>query len=167
MQKSITNTANATGIVGTFSRSNDQDAHGAILVSATEANNVVGRAVKSVATNANEVGVAASGNLAGLLVTPKIAYRPSLAAQAFLPNGMQCEVATKGYVFVNLLSAANAGDFVYYSDTTGELISAAPGVAPAAGYTRLNGGLVKRLTDAAGFNEIYFDLAGSTETPTA
>lgn len=169
VQSTVTNNVLATGIPGEPSRgARDLDSQGAILNSATEANNIVGRVVHYVDGNPDEVGVAADGNLAGVLVNPKAGVRPQLAAQGFLNNATQVEFAKAGYWFVTLPAAADAGDFVYFSDTTGELATAAPGVAPAAGYSRLPGGKVERIATVAGVAEIYFDArSGSTETPTA
>jgi len=167
VQATVSNTHLATGIPGEFSRSENQDSMGVVLNSATEANNVVGRILKYVDGNDYEAGVAASGNLAGMLCNPKASYRPSLDAQVFLPNGSQSEVAVRGYLFVSLPATADKGDFVYYSDTTGELETKAPGVVPTAGYTRVPGGVVTLNNSSAGVGEIYIDiLSGSTETPT-
>jgi hypothetical protein len=166
VQTTVTNTHLATGIPGEFSRSENQDSIGVILNSAVEAENLLGRVVKFIDGNDYEVGIAADGNIAGILSTPKAAYRASLDAQDFLPNESQLEVATRGYLFVMLPAAAKKGDLVYFSDTTGSLITAATGVAPAAGHTRLPGGVVVRNNSGAGVGEIYIDiLAGSTETP--
>ena len=61
------------------------------------------------------------------------------------------------------MAAAENGDFVYYSDTTGALATASPTITAPAGHTRLPGGLVKGLNvTTAGVAEIYFDMAGST-----
>ena len=162
MQATVGNTFQATGIPGEFSRSDNQDSDGAILNSATEANNIVGRVVNYVSANQYEVGVAASGNVAGVLVNPKASYRLSLNPQAFLLNDSQGEFAKRGYLFVTLPAAALKGDFVYYSLTTGALETKAPAVAPTAGYARLPGGLVQLDNTVAGVGEIYFDVAGST-----
>lgn len=166
MQSSVTNEFLATGIPGEFSRSGNQETRGAILNSASEANNVVGRAVLTVAGNDNEVGVAADGNFAGILSSPKTGVRANLDPQAFLPNDSQVEVAERGYLFVTLPGAAAIGDFVYYSDTTGALATAAPAATAPVGFTRLPGGLIKGQNVAgAGVGEIYFDMAGSTVEP--
>lgn len=163
MQSSVSNEFLATGIPGEFSRSGNQETRGAILNSATEANNIVGRVVLTVDGNSNEVGVAANGNFAGILSSPKTAVRPTLDAQAFILNDTQVEVAERGYLFVTLPAAADNGDFVYFSDTTGALATAAPAATAPAGHTRLPGGLVKGSNvTAAGVGEIYFDMAGST-----
>lgn len=162
-QSSVVNRFQSTGIPGEFSRSHNQESRGAIIDSAIETNNVVGRAVNTFLANDQNVGVAADGNFAGILGFPKTSIRPSLAAQAFLPNKSQVEVAERGFMFVTLPAAAVAGDFVYYSDTTGELATRTPSTAAPAGHTRLPGGLVKGLNvTVAGIGEIYFDMAGST-----
>lgn len=166
MQSSVTNEFLATGIPGEFSRSGNQETRGAILKSAVEANNVVGRVVKTVTGNDYEVGVAANGNFAGILSSPKTGVRANLDHQAFLPNATQIEVAERGYMFVTFAAAAAVGDFVYFSDTTGAIATAAPGATAPVGHTRLPGGLVKGQNVAgAGVGEIYFDMAGSTVEP--
>ena len=169
VQTTVTNEVFATGIPGEPARSNGIDTKGAVLNSASEANNVVGRAVKYVDGNDFEIGVAADGNFAGLLVLPKTAYRFSLAVQAYLPNDSQVTYARAGYWFVSLPATAKKGDYVYYSDTTGALITAAPDAAPTVGYTRLPGGKVEDFNvTGASVGIIYFDArSGSTETPTA
>lgn len=167
-QSSVSNAFNATGIPGEFSRTTGQDAKGAILDSAVEANNVVGRVVFSNDGDDYTVSVGGDGNISGILATPKISYRNGLGAQAYLPNASQCEVAKAGYMFVTLPAAADDGDFVYYLPTTGVLEAKAPATPPTASYVRLPGGKVVGNTAAAGVAEIYFDVrSGSTETATA
>ncbi len=162
-QSSVVNRFQSTGIPGEFSRSHNQESRGAIINSAVEANNVVGRAVNTFAGNDANVGVAANGNFAGILAAPKTSTRPTLGPQAFLTNQGQVEVAERGFMFVTLPAAAANGDFVYYSDTTGELATAPPATTAPAGHTRLPGGLVKgNNVTVAGTAEIYFDMAGST-----
>lgn len=162
MQTSVGNQFLATGIPGEFSRSHNQESRGAIIKSASEASNVVGRVVKTVSGSNNNVAVAATGNFAGILSSPKTSVRPSLSAQAFLPNDTQVEVAERGYLYVTLPAAAANGDFVYYANATGILASAAPTATAPAAHSRLPGGLVKgdNVTEA-GVAEIYFDMAGS------
>jgi hypothetical protein len=162
MQSSVTNQFLATGLPGEFSRSGNQETRGAILASAVEANNVVGRVVKTVTGNNFNVGVAANGNLAGILSSPKTGVRATLEPQAYLPNASQVEVAERGYLFVTLPAAAAIGDFVYYSNTTGVLATAAPAATAPVGHSRLPGGLVQgQNVTGAGVGEIYFDIAGS------
>ncbi len=162
MQSSVTNQFLATGLPGEFSRSGNQETRGAILASAVEANNVVGCVVKTVTGNNFNVGAAANGNLAGILSSPKTGVRATLEPQAYLPNASQVEVAERGYLFVTLPAAAAIGDFVYYSDTTGALATAAPAATAPVGHSRLPGGLVQgQNVTGAGVGEIYFDIAGS------
>jgi hypothetical protein len=168
MQSSVGNTFQSSGVPGEFSRSENQDSFGAKLNSDSEALNKVGSVVLHVDGDNNQVGVAADGNFAGILCNPKASIRPTLDAQAFLSNATQCEVATRGYLWVTLAAAADTGDFVYYNDTTGVLSTLAPATVPGAGVTRLPGGkVVGDNVTAAGTAEIYFDTAGSTETPVA
>lgn len=162
-QTSVVNRFQSTGIPGEFSRSHNQESRGAIINSATEANNVVGRVVNTITGNNYNVAVAGNGNFAGILACPKTSIRPTLGAQAFLPNESQVEVAERGFLFVNLPAAAAVGDFVYYSDTTGALATAAPAATAPVGHSRVPGGLVKgQNVTVAGIGEIYFDMAGST-----
>ncbi len=167
VQSTVSNTALATGIPGEFSRSTNQDSFGAILNSGTESLNVASSVVLHVADNDYEVGVAADGNPAGILGFPKIAVRDTLDAQAYFSNDTQVEIATRGYLFATINSAAEIGDYVYYSDTDGTLQTGAPADTAPTGYTRLPGGKVTGINPTeAGVAEIYFDmLAGSTETP--
>tara|TARA_R110000851_G_scaffold199723_1_gene350806 strand:+ start:136 stop:639 length:504 start_codon:yes stop_codon:yes gene_type:complete len=163
MQSSVSNKFQSTGIPGEFSRSHNQESRGAIIKSATEANNIVGRVVNTFDGNNNNVGVAANGNFAGILSSPKTSVRASLVAQAFLPNESQVEVAERGYMFVTLGAVAANGDFVYYADATGILATAPPETTAPASHTRLPGGLVKGSNvTVAGTAEIYFDMAGTT-----
>lgn len=160
-QSSVTNEFLATGIPGEFSRSENQRSRGAMIVSATEANNVFGRVVKDVAGNDYNVGVGASGNFAGILSCPKTAIRPQLEAQAFVANETGVEVAESGYVFVTLSAAAAIGDFVYYTPATGVILTAPPATTAPAGSERVPGGLVTGTNvSGAGVGEITFDING-------
>ncbi len=169
VQTTVTNTALATGIPGEFARSNNQDSFGAVLNSDTESYNVASSVVLHVDGNDYEVGVAADGNLAGIIGMPKIAVRDTLDAEDYIANATQIEVIRRGYVFATLTTTADIGDYVYYSDTDGTLATYAQTTAPDSGYTRLPGGQVVEMNvDEAGVAVIYFDaIAGSTETPTA
>ena len=163
MQSSVTNEKQAAGIPGEFSRSTNQDSRGAVLNSANEALNLPSVVVFTELGNDYNVGVASDGNFAGILSSPKTVIRQTLDAQAFISNEIQVEVATRGYLFVTLAGSANNGDFVYFNDTTGLLIAAAPATTAPAGSSRLPGGLVRGCNvTGAGVAEIYFDIAGST-----
>ena len=97
VQTAVVNRFQSTGVPGEFSRSHNQESRGAIINSATEANNVVGRVVHTINGNDYNVAVGGNGNFAGILGFPKTSIRPSLAAQAFLPNESQVEVAERGF----------------------------------------------------------------------
>lgn len=161
MQSSVTNNFLANGIPGEFSRSDNQRARGAMIKSATEANNVPGRVVKTITGNNYDVAVGGNGNFAGILSTPKTAIRPTLDAQAFVTNETQIEVAKSGYLFVTLGAVASVGDFVYYTPATGVILTAAPATTAPAGSERVPGGIVEGLNvTAAGLAEISFDING-------
>ena len=167
-QTSVTNQFLASGIVGEFSRSTNRDSDGKILQSTTEASNVAGRVVHDTADNDFEVGVDSDGAFAGILATPKSGVRKTLETQAFITNATQIEVAKRGYIWVNLAAAAADGDFVYYTKATGVISTKPPTTVPAATELRIPGATVvgKNVT-SAGIAEIYFDIAGSTNSPTA
>ena len=170
VQQAVTNRFLATGIPGEFSRSENQRSRGAIINSASEANNVPGRVVLSQPGNQEEVVVGATGNFSGILACPKTAIRPTLEAQSYITNETQIEVAESGNLFVSLPSAADIGDFVYYSTAAGvdigSLVTAAAGATAPADSARVPGGIVTGYNvDGAGVTEISFDINGSTETP--
>ncbi len=167
-QSSITNEFLASGVAGEFSRSDNQESQGAILQSTTESLNVAGRVVLTTEDNDFEVGVNSDGHFAGILATPKSGIRQTLATQAYITNATQVEVAKRGYMWVAVAGAADVGDFVYYTKATGVISTVAPGTVPAGTEIRVPGGkVVGKNVTAAGLCEIYFDIAGSTETPTA
>ncbi len=165
MQSSVTNEFLASGVAGEFSRSTNQDAFGAILNSSTESTNVAGRVVLTTEDNDYEVGVNSDGVFAGILASPKTGVRQTLATQAYITNATQVEVATRGYLWVEVASTADKGDLVYYTPATGVISTLAPDTAPTT-EVRLPGGIVvgKNVTEA-GLCEIYFDIAGSTAVP--
>lgn len=163
MQKSVGNSALATVAVGEFYTDGDRVTRGMIINSASEANNVIGRVLTQVADEDDQAGVAASSIFAGILCSPKSLVRATLDPQSTVPNGTPVEVAKRGFIGVNLPATADIGDFVYYSDTTGELSTAAPNVAPAVGTTRVPGGTVEYFNvAAAGVAVIYVDFSGDT-----
>ena len=169
VQKVVQNRELATGIPGEFYSNLHQRSEGKIINSDTESLNVIGVAVKQKSASVDDlVAVDGAGGLAGLLGTPKVVYRETLDSVAFVSNGQQVEVLKGGYVIVNLPGAANIGDWVYYSDTTGVLETKAPNAAPTAGHSRLPGGTVQiKTVTGAGVGIIYFDLAGDATVGTA
>lgn len=167
VQKTVTNTALGTGVVGEFYSNEPQRTRGQIINSSSESLNVIGSVLTKVADEDDQSGVAASTVFAGILCSPKSLARQGLDAQTVIPNGTQVEVALQGYVFVDLPAAADIGDFVYFSDTDGTLATIAPDGIPPAGHTRLPGGTVqiKKVT-AAGIGIIYLDSAGDKSDST-
>lgn len=166
VQKAVVNSALGTGVVGEFYSNQPQRTRGQIINSATESLNVIGSVLTKVADSDDQSGVAASGVFAGILCSPKSLVRQGLDAQTTIANGTQVEVAMQGYLIVNLPAAADIGDFVYFSDTTGVLSTAAPGATAPVGTSRVPGGTVqiKNVTDA-GQGIIYLDSAGDTTEP--
>ena len=167
MQKSVTKGALPTVVVGEFYATGDRITQGYILNSATEALNVVGSVVTQVAGKDNEAGVAASTVFAGIICSPKSLAKEGLAPQATIENGTPVEVAKSGFLGVKLPAAAAIGDYVYYSDTTGALVTGKRDAAPTAGHTRLPGGTVEYFNVAGeGAAVIYFNFAGDTTVGT-
>lgn len=166
-QTSVDNTHLGAGVVGEFYSTEPQAARSLILNSASEANNVIGRVVTFVDNEDQQAGVAASARFAGIIGMPKVLARQGLDPVTTIANGTVAEILRRGYVFVDLPAVAAKGDYVYYSDTTGELATVAPtGTAPA-GHTRLPGGTVEifNVTEA-GIAVIYFDFAGDISDST-
>tara|TARA_R100000951_G_scaffold62227_1_gene52235 strand:- start:13438 stop:13986 length:549 start_codon:yes stop_codon:yes gene_type:complete len=165
-QKIVSNKALGTGVAGEFYSTEPQRTRGKILTSASEALNLIGVALTQVAGEEDQAGVAASGVFAGILGSPKSLQRVGLDAQTVVPNGTAVECILQGYVVVNLPAAANIGDFVYYSDTTGLLATAAPAASTPAGHSRVSGGTVQiRNVAGAGLGIIYLDAAGDSTEP--
>lgn len=166
-QKIVLNKALGTGVAGEFYSTEPQRTRGKILVSATEALNLIAVAVTHVANEEDQVGVAASAVFAGIIGSPKSLQRVGLDAQTVIPNGTVIECVLQGYLVVNLPAAAAIGDFVYFNDTTGLLTTVAPATIPPAGVTRVPGGTVQiKNVAVAGLGIIYLDAAGDKTTPT-
>lgn len=166
VQKTVTNSALGSGVVGEFYSNEPQRTRGQIINSATESLNVIGSVLTKVADEDDQAGVAASTVFAGVLVSPKSLARQGLEAQTVIPNGTQVELAQQGFIFVDLPAAADIGDFVYFSDTDGTLSTAAPTATAPVGSTRLPGGTVQiKNVTAAGLGIIYLDSAGDKTEP--
>lgn len=166
-QTSVTNAVLGSGVVGEFYSTEPQGTRSLILNSASAANNVIGRVATFVDDEDQQAGVAASTRFAGIIGFPKSLIRQTLDASSTIPNGTVAELINQGYVFVSLPAAADKGDFVYYSNTTGALATVAPTAAPPAGHTRLPGGTVQIFNvTAAGIAVIYVDFAGDKSNST-
>lgn len=156
------------GVIGEIAFDGPLRAQPAILDSASADNNVIGRAFTAsaggsasfeTAGDPNPVTAAAGGTdpFAGILGFPKVypltgtAAGGPLAPTLTLPNGTLVELIqeTAGMV-VALGAAASVGDWLYYTNATGVLVTAAPGTANApASSTRVPGGRVERYDGAA------------------
>ena len=168
VQKTVGNKALGTGVAGEFYSNQPQRTRGKILVSASQALNLIGTVLTQVDDEEDQAGVAASAVFAGILCHPKALIRDGLDAQTVVPNGTAVEVALQGYLVVNLPAAASIGDFVYYSDTTGLLATADPDATAPVGYTRVPGGTVEiKNVASAGLGIIYLDAAGDKTAPVA
>lgn len=171
------------GIPGELFLEGPLRAQPAVLNSGTPANNVIGRAF-TIATNGQataayeastdpapmQVQAGGTGVFAGILANPKVyanlgtAAGGTLAANMTLPNGTVVELVqeTAG-IIVTLPAAANTGDWVYFTNATGALVTTAPGAAAPASSTRIPGATVERYILAAGGLAV---ITMNTQVPT-
>lgn len=138
------------------------------LDSTDAANNVIGRAftIKDDATASFEtsddpqqldVQAGGTGRFAGILAMPKnyalqgTSAGGTLASSLTLPNNTMVELIQECAGLVVALGASCAiGDWVYFTNATGVLVTAAAGFANApANSTRVPGGRVTRYESAA------------------
>lgn len=166
------------GVVGELFLEGPLRAQPARLNSGTPANNVVGRAFTVIAdatgsynTTADpaalQVGAGGTTVLAGILANPKIyallgtAANGTLAPSLTLPNNTMVELVqeTAGLI-VALPAAAAIGDWLYYLNADGSLLTAAPGSGNApANSTRVPNGRVTRYgIAAAGLAVVEFNI---------
>lgn len=116
-----------------------------ILNSTDAANNVFGRAFQQVSGSGNDLEVSADigsdGVFAGIMVNPKehvtsgTASGGSLAPTLTLANNESATFLKEGTIAVevNLTTAVNIGDDIFYNYTDGTLTAQAPGgTAPAS-----------------------------------
>ena len=132
----------AFGIPGDMRLDAPHRANSAYLNSPDAANNVVGRFftyTDATATNIEAGDPGAAGQVpAGFLVNSKVYALSGTSAGTLeptlqLPNGTQVEILVEGDIIVEVTTAANVGDAVYYLQATGELVTAAPGAGVPAG----------------------------------
>lgn len=169
LQTSIENRNMASGVVGEFSRNDNSFSFTGVLESSDESQNEFGVGVSFTLPLTGDdtfaVGNPIGTTFAGILCCPKSATRPDLEASPFVKNGTFVEIATRGFLSVNLNGGGSRGDLVYCSQFTGELLALSPDSAPTAGLIRVPGGLVTREAQDSGIAEIYIDIAGSVHTP--
>lgn len=164
------------GVVGELFLDGPLRAQPARLDSTDPTMNVIGRAftikddaTASFDTDADpqplDVQAGGTGRFAGILFNPKVyplygTAGDSLAASMTLPNNTIVELCQETAGLIVTLGAAFAiGNWVYFTNATGVLTSAAPGLANApANSTRVPGGRVERYESAAsGLAVIAFD----------
>lgn len=138
--QSTVNIYNTIGVVGDFAKTGPQRAETWNLTSSGQAQTIGSAFTQTSGGNPNPVPgspvcgtaqVGGTGNFAGILVNSKeyALYGTTtggpLAASLNLPDGAIGSLATMGYVFVNLTTIGNVGDFILYDNTTGALASQA------------------------------------------
>lgn len=177
----------AFGVVGELAYEGPLRAQPGLLDSANAANNVIGRAfsIKTGATGSWAAGSAgasdpkailmeAGGNgpFGGILANPKVYTTAggaggSLSPSMTLPNDTVAEFVTETPgIIVEFPATTNAGDWVYYLQADGTLVTTAPQAArPANSVGPI--GTVARF-DAVGANIGVLELrSGSTLAPNA
>lgn len=156
------------GVVGEQYLDGPVRAQPAKLASASAANNVVGRAftvndggTASFETSADPKPIAVTaggtGRFAGILGNPKnyvlsgTVAGGTLASSLTLPNNTIVELFQESAGLIVSLGAATAvGNWVYFLNADGTILTAAPGLANApANATRVPGGRVERFEGAA------------------
>lgn len=116
-----------------------------------------GGAVGLAYTKSNSTGIASVGGtgvFAGILVNPKVYASRGVSGAPLdptltLPGNAQGEFLTMGTIVVSMTNAANIGDQVEFSQTTGALKAIAPGASADAGYTIVPNCTVYRYPTAA------------------
>lgn len=131
----IPNTARTyllSGIPGNISHDGPTRAASAVIDSATETNNVFGRAFTYKA-GTDDVEVGGTGAFAGILINPK-AYAIDVE---YARNATVGEFLTMGEVYVQLGNDGNIGDPVSFNATTGVISAGETGtVIPGAHIAR-------------------------------
>lgn len=168
------------GVVGEQYLDGPMRAQPGVTASANAENNVVGRVftVVSDATASYDTGadprplaVAAGGAagaiFAGILAHPKayVLYGTldggPLGPSLVLPDNTPCELVQEAAGMIVAITTAGGwkiGDLVYYNQTTGEIVTAAPDAAAPEGATRVPGGRTTRYNSAApGLGVITFN----------
>lgn len=165
-QASVTNNI-GFGVVGELYLEGPLRGQPALLNSGTPANNVIGRAftvvddgTASFDTAADpqplEVAAGGTGVFAGILANPKVyasigtTADGTLASTLALPNGRIVELVQETAGLIVALPAAFAvGDWIWFNQATGVLVSTAPGASAPASSTRVPSGVVERFESAA------------------
>lgn len=109
----------------------------ALLDTATEANNVFGRAYTYTDESVESVGAGGTGLFAGILINPKL----YMVGESYALNGTQAEFGFMGEWYVKLTTTGGTiGDPIYFVNATGEL---GHGTA-AVGQTQISNAVISR-----------------------
>lgn len=147
------------GIVGDIALDGAVRSQPGVLKTADPTNNVIGRAVTSVAGVGNDYQFVAGGTgvFAGILTNSKQyaltgGSSGTLSPTLTLPNNMPVEATYMATgVWVTLAGAANIGDQVAFVQADGSLLSLAPGASAGAGQTIIAGAkVIRQSTSTAG-----------------
>lgn len=137
----IPNTARTrliSGLPGNISHDGPTRVTAILLNSATESNNVFGRAFTYADSSVETARAGGTGVFAGILIHPK-AYAID---KNYASNWDQVELMTMGQVYVQLDAAGAVGDKVYF-DATGKI------TPTAAGNTLIIGASISRHVHSA------------------
>ena len=151
--QSTVNIQQGFGVPGEVILASPNRTESLVIDSSGNTPNVYGyAATKSNSTNVASMGgtVASGVVFAGLMIRPKEAQLQgttaggTLAPTLEIPDNSEAEFCTMGDVVVSVNNAANIGDELTYSTTTGELKAMAPGGTPASGYAAVPNAVVYR-----------------------
>lgn len=123
----IPNTARTrliSGIPGNISHDGPTRVMTAILNSATESNNVFGRAFTYKDDSVEDVQAGGSNAFAGIMINPKAYTIDTENAK----NGTTAELLTMGEVYVQLAATGDIGDSVSFDPATGILSAGTTGI---------------------------------------
>ena len=122
-----------------------------IINSTSAANNVVGRAVQVVSGNDLEVtaDLGSAGIFAGIIIHPKSyslqgTSAGTLESSTTLRNNENIEVLTMGTITVEISTAGNIGDEIFFDFRDGTLMAQAPDQSTPVNHARVPGGVVVR-----------------------
>lgn len=126
-----------SGIPGELAFDGPTRALAALIVTATETNNVFGRAFTYTDKAVESVAAGGTGTFAGILINPK-AYAIAVDYQR---SNSQGEFLFMGEVYVQLVNTGGVvGDAVYFVNATGEIGSGTAG----AGQTQIPNAVISR-----------------------
>ncbi len=167
MQKEVTKTKLDLGVVGEAYTNEGWQADRQTLKSADETLNAIGVVVTAVAGKDAVCGVSASTIFAGITCSPKTLARTTIYDDAVIKNGENIEVAQAGSIIVNYTKKATIGDFAYYSNADGTIVTEEASKPAPAGHTRIPGGIVTKFNvPNGGLGVLKFSAIGDITSPT-